>query len=688
MEQDTNELLISFGGEIKALGNGRVGGYLVRFTDENAPDLEGDFFTKDTDYDFIDGDPATVYYHHGYDPYLGHRKLSKGSMKMDDVGVWIEAQLKLRDEYELAVYQMALEGKLGWSSGTLNHLVQRERKGAAYWIKSWPLGKDATMTPTPAAGPQLTSVTTLKAYKQLAEAIATQETQAESDQEIASPDVTASEGDAGNIKSHGENIMTEEVKVEEREQPAPVEAPEIDYEKIIKGVVKAFEPMAERIEKLEKQEVEVPEVAKKNVNIALDTEHWKYDNIDSGELATMVGVLDTAKRYGQSRNGASTAAYKALAHRLESQEAEKSEPARVARRAFKSLGIKANEIAQSTLASYGDEWVGVYYSGNLWEQIRHATFVLPRISQFEVPAGAESVVIPLESTDPVWKKVAQSSALSADPGGVPTNTVASSRLGTGQVQLTLGKMGARVLWTGELEEDSIIPYVAQLQNQLAVSGAEYMEHVLIDGDTATGATTNINDIGGTPAGTEAFLILNGFRKSPLVTTNANSRSGGTLTEEDFLETIKLMGQNGRNAADKTKVSFIIDPATHWKALELTQVKTRDIFGNPTIENGMLTGIWGYEVLTSMHMHKANADATYGGLANTSGKLDLDTASNNTTGVILAVRWDQWQLGWRRRMTLETTRIPAADATEIVSLMRFGMIQRDTEASAISYNITV
>ncbi len=88
------------------------------------------------------------------------------------------------------------------------------------------------------------------------------------------------------------------------------------------------------------------------------------------------------------------------------------------------------------------------------------------------------------------------------------------------------------------------------------------------------------------------------------------------------------------------------------------------------------------------MHKANADATYGLKANSAGKLDLDTASNNTTGVILAVRWDQWQFGWRRRMTIETTRVPAADSTEIVALMRFGMVQRDTEASAISYNITL
>ena len=40
------------------------------------------------------------------------------------------------------------------------------------------------------------------------------------------------------------------------------------------------------------------------------------------------------------------------------------------------------------------------------------------------------------------------------------------------------------------------------------------------------------------------------------------------------------------------------------------------------------------------------------------------------------------------MTIETVRKPAADATDIVLLMRVGLINRDTEAAAISYGVTV
>ena len=113
-----------------------------------------------------------------------------------------------------------------------------------------------------------------------------------------------------------------------------------------------------------------------------------------------------------------------------------------------------------------------------------------------------------------------------------------------------------------------------------------------------------------------------------------------------------------------------------------------MFVAPTIEKGVLKNVYGYDVFASAFMHFANQDATYGLKANTAGKVDLDTASNNSTGSILTVRWDQWQFGIRRRMTIETQRIPQADATQIVALMRFGLTQRDTEASAISYNLTV
>ena len=150
-DKDT-ETLIAFGGAVKALGDGKVGGYLVRFTTEDDPDLQGEYFTKDTDF----GEPkpippsGTVYYNHGKDKKMGKRKLGLATHKIDDFGVWAEAQLNLRDEYEKFVYYMAELGKMGWSSATAKHLTERQVTGKATWIKSWPLGLDDTLTPFPA----------------------------------------------------------------------------------------------------------------------------------------------------------------------------------------------------------------------------------------------------------------------------------------------------------------------------------------------------------------------------------------------------------------------------------------------------------------------------------------------------------------------------------------------------------
>lgn len=145
---EQKDTLVMYGGSVKALGGGKIGGYLVRFTSHKDTDLEGEFFTAETDF----GEVATapVYYQHGMDYKLGKRRIGKATHKMDEFGIWAEAQLDMRDEYEKFIYEMAEAGKMGWSSGTAGHLVEREPKGKAVWLKSWPLGLDDTLTPTPA----------------------------------------------------------------------------------------------------------------------------------------------------------------------------------------------------------------------------------------------------------------------------------------------------------------------------------------------------------------------------------------------------------------------------------------------------------------------------------------------------------------------------------------------------------
>lgn len=173
VEKMLGETLIAYGGSIKATAGGKIGGYLVRFTDQDTPDLEGEFFTKDTDFDLKDGERTTLYYHHGQDPTLGKSVIGEGALKLDDVGVWLDGQLDMRDRYitalanRLEADEAASKSHFGLSSGTAPHLVEREAREKAVWLKRWPLRLDASITPTPAE--PTTRVITLKAYTEQAD---------------------------------------------------------------------------------------------------------------------------------------------------------------------------------------------------------------------------------------------------------------------------------------------------------------------------------------------------------------------------------------------------------------------------------------------------------------------------------------------------------------------------------------
>lgn len=118
-----------------------VGGYGVIFGGE---DLEGERFAADTDY-MPDLVPVKLVL---YDHALGEVKQIIGQAvaeKIDEVGIWVEAQLDRSREYVEAVIELVEKGVLGWSSGSVGRLVERDGKN----IKRWPI-IEYSLTPTPA----------------------------------------------------------------------------------------------------------------------------------------------------------------------------------------------------------------------------------------------------------------------------------------------------------------------------------------------------------------------------------------------------------------------------------------------------------------------------------------------------------------------------------------------------------
>ena len=682
---------------IKAVGDWNLEVLAVPFGGQhNGKDNDDQYFSDNTDLFRDNFSNPVVTYYHGYTPegspqgdpeIIGN--VDPKSWRKGKDGWWVNVALNKASEYASRVWEAAKEGIARASSGSIAHLIRTATDGE---ILSWPIGELALFDTGEGRQPSnqfAVALPVMKAvYKQAGATLPDlpdgNDPEAEVIGEQQRTEAVNEEGgnndESGDIKMENEEItklvgesVTAALKAEREAQNELAAAEKVREDEIKAEVEKRVEKEKEALKAAGRL------ISDKDVNIAKHSELWKYDNLSPEDQAVMVGILQAAKDGGQSKRGASEDALKAMAIKAFEDKGEFGNAGRVA---MKAAGIKSDEIQQQDLASYGDEWVGIFYSNALWEAIRSGTFVADKLPKIEVPPGHESIVIPLESGDPTFYKVSE--ATDTQTSGWPNTTITSSQMGTAKKTLELSKMGARVLWSGELEEDSLIPWVSQLRKQLEKAGSEQLEHAIIDGDNATASLTNINDIAGTASAADLFMMFDGFRVSPLVTTTANSRSGGALTAEDYLETLKLMGVAGLNAADVAKVGFIIDPNVYWKSLELEEVKTRDVFVSPTIENGKLVGIWGYELYRSYFMHYKSTVRK----ANSDGKIDQDTTGNNTTGSILAVRWDQWLLGYRRKMTIETTRIARADTTEIVALSRLGLVQRDEEAAAITYNITV
>jgi len=659
-------------GVVKAAGDWQLDVLGIPYGDAANRDADGEWFDAKTE---LHPDkwtlPPAVYYH-GFGPDkkpMGDPEYIGKTVRrwVDAAGVWYRVVLDKASSLAKRVWDAAQAGVARASSGSIAHLTRVDSDGH---IREWPVVELSVFDATEGREPANRYAVAIPVAKAIYDRAGLAFQAPGAEPEAGDPAATAAHTIAQNGSKEMEaseiqKIVADALKARD-DEAAAVAARKAETDAAVAAALKARDEQDAASGRLV---VGAPHIRKYSA---------KWDNLTPAEHALVIGILassGTAKKRAPSDEFV-----RALALKIES-EAARNASAAEAYGALKAMGLKANEVMYSTLSSHGDEWIGVQYSNQIWEQIRAECWVLNKLAPYsdQIGDGYESEVVPLESTDPTWYKVAQATAHTS---GRPDVTVTSSQLTTGQKAVTLAKMGCRVTYSGELSEDSLVPIAPQIMRQMKQSGLEQFEHAIIDGDTDETITTNVNDIGGTPAGTEVFCLVNGFRKLALVTNTANSRSGGALGDEDFLETAKLLGTVGINA-DITKVSFISDHNTYWKAMQMANVMTRDVFVNATLEKGQLQGIWGFEYKPSAFMHYMSSARK----ANTAGKVDQDTTANNTTGAILAVRWDQWRLKWKRRMTLETDRWPESDTNQIVAMTRWGLGYRDTEASAITYGIT-
>lgn len=135
---------------VKSLGKNRVGGYMLMWGDENNKDLDGQWFTPETE------ELTTIFDAMGKLPYLYNHATDKhvkssvvgyiDVLQPDDVGLWYEAQLEQGNQYVAAIQKLVAQRKLGTSAGTLPYALKVAKSGQ---ILRWAT-MEGSATPTPA----------------------------------------------------------------------------------------------------------------------------------------------------------------------------------------------------------------------------------------------------------------------------------------------------------------------------------------------------------------------------------------------------------------------------------------------------------------------------------------------------------------------------------------------------------
>jgi hypothetical protein len=273
----------------------------------------------------------------------------------------------------------------------------------------------------------------------------------------------------------------------------------------------------------------------------------------------------------------------------------------------------------------------------------------------------------------------------AEKTGPTDADYATKKTGSQRVQVDAKKFIIHQIWSGEMEEDSIVPFVPFLRRQATLSLAHYSDSVELNGDTTNTATGNINLDDADPADDKHYLAFDGIRHAGLVDNTANSKdAAGAISFTLLRDTIGRMIDAARfvdwgHPNDPSDVIHVADPETADRIATLDEVLKYKQMQNVPLFNGEVARILGRPVISSIAMSKTEAD----------GKVST-TAANNTKGQIATYNRRGFKWGWRRRVKLETERLPGRDQTRLIYSLRaaFGRFTPTGAASGIEASDTL
>lgn len=304
-------------------------------------------------------------------------------------------------------------------------------------------------------------------------------------------------------------------------------------------------------------------------------------------------------------------------------------------------------------ATRGGNLLTTVLSSQLLRYLEVTGAVIPLFRSFPMPAqtfklpittstGRASVVTETGDDQGTWPP------LDAEVYGDSANVFA-------QPTFTAVKMRAYQGVSGELIEDSVVPMVEFISQEMGESIRRGIEDAMLNGDTDVSAT-RLDDNGPTSVG-DARTAFIGLRHWATAAGNdLTTAAGAPMTAQNIFDVKRDMGRYGLLASNVTLITGI---TSYYKMLVVTNIETIQNFGaRATLLTGALTQITGSNVVTSEYMDED---------LHTTGR-NASTQANDTTSVI-AVHTPSWWLGNWRGITLERSRIAQLDQDYIFAWWR-------------------
>lgn len=332
--------------------------------------------------------------------------------------------------------------------------------------------------------------------------------------------------------------------------------------------------------------------------------------------------------------------------------------------------IKAIEKAMDTqTTAEGIEWLPRNLSASMWEDL-YLNLQLPALFR-HIPLTSKTMDVPIRlgraRSYIVDEVLTDTTVGSATP--YFSNQVTASGMRTGKIAFTARKLGCAIWMSDELDEDSLLPILSMLREEVIYGMSDGLEDAILNGSSSVSdldnANTDTNRLWNNTADAGDGIRLNtgtrdarnlwdGLRKD-FVTSSAGYTSGSTFDLTALRNARKVMGKYGVNPQD---LVWIISPNSHIDILKFAEVVTLEKYGpGATVLQGEIGRIDGIPIIISPRVYtNLNASGVY------------DHVTETKTVAVCAHRL-AYGFGDRRLMRVESDRQALAGQRYVLATWR-------------------